>query len=108
MYRAHAIVIIGVTLRVQVEMKSHSTKPRRGASEASVEEKFRKQAELLARGSALLNTKHRIIHGDAREMSELTERESVHLVVTSPPYWTLKQYEGGSGARQLGHWADYE
>ena len=29
--------------------------------------------------------------GDAREMSWIPD-ESVHLVVTSPPYWTLKEY----------------
>ena len=34
--------------------------------------------------------------------------EPVHLVVTSPPYWTLKQYAGTSGERQLGHQGDYE
>ena len=32
--------------------------------------------------------------------------ESIHLVVTSPPYWTLKKYEDDLG--QLGHVADYE
>ena len=30
---------------------------------------------------------------------------SVHLVVTSPPYWTLKEYEHADG--QLGAVADY-
>ncbi|NUM52383.1 MAG: site-specific DNA-methyltransferase [Candidatus Hydrogenedentes bacterium] len=32
--------------------------------------------------------------------------ESVHLVVTSPPYWTLKEYN--QNAAQLGHVEDYE
>lgn len=32
--------------------------------------------------------------------------ESVHLVVTSPPYWTLKKYEPNPD--QLGHVEDYE
>jgi len=36
-------------------------------------------------------TKHQIVIADARWMSELTP-ESVHLVVTSPPYWQLKDY----------------
>jgi len=35
------------------------------------------------------DTRHRVILGDARRMAEL-EAESVHLVVTSPPYWQLK------------------
>jgi len=46
----------------------------------------------------------RIIHGDARRMSEL-EDESVHLVVTSPPYWQLKDY---GEAAQIGFNDSYE
>lgn len=34
----------------------------------------------------------RIYIKDAREMTELPD-ESVHLVITSPPYWTLKDYK---------------
>ena len=34
------------------------------------------------------------------------EDESVHLVVTSPPYWNLKQYN--ENPRQLGHISEYE
>ncbi|GHT25248.1 hypothetical protein AGMMS4957_19750 [Bacteroidia bacterium] len=34
-------------------------------------------------------TTHKIINGDSRQMSELKDK-SVHLVVTSPPYWQLK------------------
>jgi site-specific DNA-methyltransferase (adenine-specific) len=43
--------------------------------------------------------------GDARELSWI-ESESVHLVVTSPPYWTLKEYRRHAG--QMGHIGDYE
>jgi site-specific DNA-methyltransferase (adenine-specific) len=43
--------------------------------------------------------------GDARDLSWLGD-DSVHLVVTSPPYWTLKRYNDREG--QLGHVADYE
>ena len=53
----------------------------------------------------LPRTTHRIIHGDARELSFLPN-ESVHLVVTSPPYWTLKEYEPNPS--QLGHVVEYE
>ena len=49
-------------------------------------------------------THHNLFHGDARAMR--LEPESVQLVLTSPPYWTLKQYRDGEG--QLGHVADYE
>lgn len=36
-------------------------------------------------------TWHKIINGDSRQMAELAD-SSVHLVVTSPPYWQLKDY----------------
>ena len=50
-------------------------------------------------------TIHRLRLGDARDLSWLPDR-SVHLVVTSPPYWTLKEYVSGND-RQLGHFDDY-
>jgi modification methylase len=50
-------------------------------------------------------TKHVLIRGDARKMAEVA-RNSAHLVVTSPPYWTLKRYEDSSA--QMGHIEDYE
>lgn len=51
-------------------------------------------------------TTHRLHLGDARDLSWLPDR-SVHLVVTSPPYWTLKEYTPGN-AEQMGHFEDYE
>lgn len=50
-------------------------------------------------------TTHRLVEGDARDLSFLPD-ESVHLVVTSPPYWTLKRYHEHPG--QLGHVEDYD
>ncbi len=50
-------------------------------------------------------TLHRVVHCDAREMNGLAPN-SVHLVVTSPPYWTLKEYRDTDG--QLGHVVDYD
>jgi len=50
-------------------------------------------------------TKHRLHCGDARDLSFI-ENGSIHLVVTSPPYWTLKEYEPHQ--HQLGSIADYE
>lgn len=50
-------------------------------------------------------TTHRVLLGDARCMDALKD-ESVHLVVTSPPYFDLIQYVDGAG--QLGHLHDYE
>jgi len=52
-----------------------------------------------------LKTVHRLIQGDARELSFITN-ESIHLVVTSPPYWILKRYR--EHPAQLGHIEDYE
>jgi len=50
-------------------------------------------------------TTHRLFLADAREMQDL-EPESVHLVLTSPPYWTLKEYRDSEA--QLGHIEDYD
>jgi DNA modification methylase len=50
-------------------------------------------------------TTHALRLGDARDLSNIPDK-SVHLVVTSPPYWTLKEYPGSKG--QLGAVADYE
>jgi len=50
-------------------------------------------------------TIHRLIQGDARSLPYLGS-ESIHLVVTSPPYWTLKRYN--ENPNQLGHVSDYE
>jgi DNA modification methylase len=47
----------------------------------------------------------RLINGDARDLSFL-DNESIHLVVTSPPYWNLKRYN--ENPDQLGHINDYE
>lgn len=50
-------------------------------------------------------TTHRLQLGDARHL-EWVPAGSVHLVVTSPPYWTLKEYE--TNEAQMGAIADYE
>ena len=52
-------------------------------------------------------TRHQLILGDARNLSFIPS-ESVHLVVTSPPYFNLKHYESDAGGRQLGRIDDYE
>jgi len=51
-----------------------------------------------------LPTRHEMHRADARELSFLPD-ESLHLVLTSPPYWTLKQYNQSDG--QLGDVDDY-
>lgn len=59
----------------------------------------------IATASRQWPTRHKIIRGDARRMDEI-EDHSLHLVLTSPPYWTLKSYPESEG--QLGNIADYD
>jgi len=49
-------------------------------------------------------TTHKIINGDSRNMKELPD-SSVQLVITSPPYWQLKDYGDN---RQIGFDNSYE
>ncbi|RPF46770.1 site-specific DNA-methyltransferase (adenine-specific) [Thermodesulfitimonas autotrophica] len=51
-----------------------------------------------------MRTTHKIIIGDARWMKEVAD-ESVHLIITSPPYWQLKDYGNG---KQIGFNDTYE
>jgi DNA modification methylase len=60
---------------------------------------------LIERAVHQVPTSHSINRGDARDMPGL-EPQSVHLVLTSPPYWTLKEYRDSEG--QLGHVEDYD
>jgi len=53
-----------------------------------------------------LATVHQLWLGDSREVLKRLSDESVHLVVTSPPYWTLKPYQEREG--QLGVIQDYD
>ena len=50
-------------------------------------------------------TLQRLVNGDARDLSFISD-ESIHLVLTSPPYWNLKRYNDNPD--QLGHIDDYE
>jgi modification methylase len=52
-----------------------------------------------------LPTVHRFYRKNSTALTTL-KPESVHLIVTSPPYWTLKKYNERDG--QLGHIAHYE
>lgn len=51
-----------------------------------------------------MKTHHKIINGDSRQMTELPDN-SVHLVITSPPYWQLKDYGTDN---QIGFHDSYE
>jgi DNA modification methylase len=52
-----------------------------------------------------LATTHDLFLRDCRCMEDIPD-ESVHLIVTSPPYWTLKEYPEQDG--QLGRVEEYE
>jgi modification methylase len=59
----------------------------------------------IERAVRTVPTTHRLHHADGRNL-EAIPSESVHLVLTSPPYWTLKEYRDSEG--QLGHVEDYD
>ncbi|VUT26491.1 MAG: Modification methylase MjaI [Candidatus Methanolliviera sp. GoM_oil] len=51
-----------------------------------------------------MKTLHKTIIGDSRQMKEVPD-EAVHLIITSPPYWQLKDY---GNWRQIGYNDSYE
>lgn len=63
------------------------------------------QPQLIVDDTGLPPTHHRLVLGDARQMIQVQD-ESTALVVTSPPYWTLKKYPDHPA--QLGDLDDYE
>jgi DNA modification methylase len=52
-----------------------------------------------------IHTSHCLVNGDARNLAFIGD-ESVHLVLTSPPYWNLKRYNDSPA--QMGHINEYE
>jgi DNA modification methylase len=69
--------------------------------------KIAKDAAAVARIEAhvkRLKTSHLLYRGDARELGFIKDK-SVHLILTSPPYWTLKEYRDSDG--QMGHIDNY-
>jgi DNA modification methylase len=62
--------------------------------------------QLIAQVIGSLPTHHQLHCGDSRTTLARIPDESVHLVLTSPPYWTLKRYREHDG--QMGHIDDYE
>ena len=61
--------------------------------------------KLIKKAVEAVPTRHTLIHGDAGKISRNTVGP-VHMVITSPPYWTLKEYRDTPG--QLGHVVDYD
>lgn len=76
--------------------------------EPSLERKRLAKRLAWTNGAAPRETTHRIFPGDARRMEQIGS-EQVHLVVTSPPYFNLVEYEGQQGTEgQLGSLDSYE
>ncbi len=66
--------------------------------------KDRRLTKMIESSLHRLPTRHCMHLADARKAAFL-KPTGVHLVVTSPPYWTLKEYRDTAG--QLGHIEDY-
>ena len=67
--------------------------------------KDKRLVKLIEDAVRTVPTSHVLNLGDARVMDQLGAG-TVHLVITSPPYWTLKEYRDSEG--QMGHIEDYE
>jgi hypothetical protein len=79
---------------VTIAATNGSHRPRADATRIPVAKEYRGPA-----------TQHTLNLGDARELAWIPD-ESIHLVVTSPPYFNLKEYNKHPG--QLGEMNDYE
>ena len=83
--------------------------------EVSVLDNPQKEIPVIAKDKQLIKqiesavqqipTNHALHQADARNLS-FVNNESVHLILTSPPYWTLKKYRDNEN--QLGDIQDYE
>lgn len=67
--------------------------------------KDRKLLAVVREAVARIPTHHSLHLGDARKLDFIPD-DSVHLVLTSPPYWTLKEYR--QTPEQMGHIKDYD
>ncbi len=79
-----------------------------GADHQTALPRIAKDAKLCRSISEALRrvpTQHDLFQSDSRDLDFLPA-DSVHLVVCSPPYWTLKEYRQSAG--QLGYVEDYE
>ena len=59
----------------------------------------------ISQAVRLVPTSHHLYQADARSFN-LLDPNSIHLILTSPPYWKLKRYNELPG--QMGHIEDYE
>lgn len=75
--------------------------------EPSIGLKRRAKQRAWGNGMRPSPTVHRVYKADARTMPGMGDQDA-HLVVTSPPYFNLVEYETEVGDRQLGNWGDYQ
>jgi modification methylase len=86
-------------------MKNTSAQRGKSFEQLDVGERRKAAADLHEATSKNASVSIQLRQGDARELDWLPDA-SVHLIVTSPPYWTLKEYNDTPG--QLGHVKEYE
>jgi DNA modification methylase len=67
--------------------------------------KDKSAVERIERAIKSVPTHHWLNRADGRDLSRVASN-SIHLVLTSPPNWTLKEYRDSTG--QLGHVENYE
>jgi DNA modification methylase len=107
--RVNALAIPKVDLREHVDLDMFVPEELRrlGDLQKAIPEVAKNETLLsvIRRAVERIPTKHVLVHGDARRMYK-EKIGNAHLVITSPPYWTLKKYRETSG--QLGHIADYD
>jgi modification methylase len=63
------------------------------------------ELEKIRQDVASLHSQQKIYITDSRDLSMIPD-DSVHLVLTSPPYWNLKEYK--QHKNQMGHIDDYQ
>lgn len=80
-------------------------KPQMGRPLKPIRNRKGAKIEKAPDGEPLPPTRHFLFNGDARDLNWIPDN-SVHLVVTSPPYWTLKKYNDHPA--QLGDVGGYE
>jgi modification methylase len=104
---AHAIPKIDLSSHIDLGAFVPEELRRLGDLQSAIPEVAKNEAllSLIEHAVKEIPTRHVLVHGDARKMSK-EKVGKAHLILTSPPYWTLKKYRDSSG--QLGHIADYD
>lgn len=100
MRRAKDIICEGIADYVPREI-GHLDNPQTAIPRIAKDERLVRSIEASVQR---IPTSHELHRGDVRDAE--IRPGSVHLIVTSPPYWTLKEYRQSPG--QMGHITEYE